>query len=123
MELGGRGMSRKQQVLTSLRSLESRLPQIEKYDGKKTLTAVTKELAKTRGVCRRSLSAGSYAAYGEIYDGLILAIRQMTESDGSALDSEDISLCKELLRYLIHETEKEKKFKKDIVFLPYKASM
>lgn len=116
-------MSKKQHVLANLRALESRLSEIAKTGSREALVDASQVLEDTRDVCRRGLPSNSYVAYGEIYDGLILAIRQMTENEGAALDQESFSLCRELLGHLVRETEEETNFKKDIVFLPYKACM
>ncbi|MBQ7479974.1 MAG: hypothetical protein IJT01_13940, partial [Selenomonadaceae bacterium] len=116
-------MSRKQRVLTGLRAIESGLQQVEKTGSKEELAAVAKKLTVTRDLCRQGLLESGYAKYGEIYDGLILATQQMTGSKDPEFEKDAIALCEELLRHLAAETEKEKKFKKDIVFLPYKASM
>ncbi len=116
-------MSRKQRVLMKLRAIESGLQQVEKTGSQEALVTAAKDLETARDLCCQGLSESGYVKYGEIYDGLVLATQQMTESKDPESDKDAIALCQELLRYIMRETEGETGFKKDIVFLPYKASM
>ena len=116
-------MAGKQRILRRLNVVKADLEQAEKTNSKEALNNVSQMLIKARDICRHGLSEINYAAYGEVYDGLITASRQMAESEEASFDKEALSLCQEILQYLIRETEKETKFKKDIFFLPYKASM
>ena len=81
------------------------------------------ELVKAQDLCRNGLPDKSYAKYGEVYDGLIMAIRQIYSGAAGQEKEDIISLCRDLLQYIVTETENEKHFKKEMVFLPYKASM
>ena len=116
-------MAKKQRVLESLRAVESELRKAAKTGSKKNAVNIMQNLTAIRDVCRISLPEDSYAKYGEIYDGLILAVEQMTKVKELRLNEEAFSLSMDLLQYLIRITEEETGFKKDIVFLPYKASM
>ena len=116
-------MSKKERILTSLMAIETELLKAAKAASKKNAVNVLKNLAAIRDVCREGLSESSYVKYGEIYDGLILAVEQMTKVKELRSNEEAFSLSGELLQYIIRETERETNFKKDIFFLPYKASM
>ena len=84
---------------------------------------VLHNLEEARKLCQQGLRAGDYAKYGEVYDGLIMAVGQIISGKAGKDAGEIVSLCKELLQHLVMETGKEEQFKKELVFLPYKASM
>ncbi|MBR3723347.1 MAG: hypothetical protein IKN12_11405, partial [Selenomonadaceae bacterium] len=111
-------MAKKQRVLESLRMVESELRKAAKTGSKKNAVNIRENLTALRDVCYAGLSENSYAKYGEIYDGLILAVEQMTKVKELRLNEEAFSLSMDLLQYLIRITEEETSFKKDIVFLP-----
>lgn len=116
-------MSRKKRVLRRLHLVESDLQKTAKTNSKAMWGIVAKGLIAARDIWQEGLTEKTYLAYGEIYDGLILASQQMAASEEKSIEADTISLCRELLQYLIGQTEKETAVKKDIVFLPYKASM
>ena len=116
-------MSRKKRVLRRLHLVESDLQKTAKTNSKAMWGIVSKGLIAARDIWQEGLTEKTYLAYGEIYDGLILASQQMAASEEKSIEADTISLCRELLQYLIGQTEKETAVKKDIVFLPYKASM
>ena len=85
------------------------------------LNAMRSALVQARDLCFQGLSEKRFAEYKDTYDGLLLAIDQL---GADAPDQgEIVSLCSELLQYTITQTQKETTFKKEIFFLPYKASM
>ena len=85
------------------------------------LRAIHDALVQARDLCFQGLSKNRFAEYKDTYDGLLLALEQLA---ADAPDKEEIvSLCSELLQYMIAQTQKETAFKKEIFFLPYKASM
>ena len=116
-------MSRKQRVLMELRTAGSGLLQAAETESKETMGAAARALAATRDLCRQGLPESSYARYSEVFDGLILITQKMSESEDTDIEKDMLALCQELLRSLIREVEGETGFKKDIFFLPYKASM
>lgn len=116
-------MSRKKRVLRRLHLIESDLQKTAKTNSKAMWGIVSKGLIAARDIWQEGLTEKTYSAYQEIYDGLILASQQMAASEEKSIEADTISLCRELLQYLIGQTEKETAVKKDIVFLPYKASM
>lgn len=85
------------------------------------LNTTRKALVQARDLCFQGLPSGRFNEYQDTYDGILLAIDQLA---ASAADSGEIaSLCQDLLQYLSVQTQKETVFKKEIFFLPYKASM
>ena len=82
-----------------------------------------KQLTEARDLCRKGLPESDCVAYGEIYDGMVLAVEQMVKSGQGTLQEEVRSLLAEILRGLLEKTRTEQHFKKEVVFLPYKASM
>ncbi|SFW31941.1 CDP-glycerol glycerophosphotransferase family protein [Selenomonas ruminantium] len=87
------------------------------------LRPVLHNLEEARKLCQQGLTESNYAKYGEVYDGLIMAIKQILSGEAGKDAGEIVGLCKELLEHIMAETSKEEHFKKEIVFLPYKASM
>ena len=85
------------------------------------LNAMRNALVQARDLCFQGLSSDRVSDYQDVYDGLLLAADQLAEG---AEDGQTIaSLCQDLLQYLSGQTQKETSFKKEIVFLPYQASM
>ena len=85
--------------------------------------SVLMNLAKAKELCQKGLPEKSFAKYGEVYDGLIMAGKQICLGEAGNDEVDILSLCRDLLQYLVTETEKETNFKKEMVFLPYKYSM
>ena len=85
------------------------------------LNATRNALVQARDLCFQGLSENRFAEYKDTYDGLLLAIDQLTANVSD--QGEIVSLCSELLQHTITQTLKETAFKKEIFFLPYKASM
>lgn len=85
------------------------------------LKAMRNALVQARDLCFQGLSENRFDAYKDTYDGLLLAIDQLAADAPD--QGEIVSLCSELLQYTITQTQKETTFKKEIFFLPYKASM
>lgn len=85
------------------------------------LQAIRNALLQARDLCFQGLSASRFADYQDTYDGLLLATEQLKA--GAPETQEILSLCDELLQFMIAQTQKETAFKKEIFFLPYKASM
>lgn len=87
------------------------------------LHPVYQNLVEARKLCRKGLSERNFVKYGEIYDGILMAIRQVLSGKAGKEAEEIVNLCKELLEHIVLETSKEERFKKEMVFLPYKYSM
>jgi len=116
-------MSRKENVLKCLHTLESELLQISNTNNNEILAVIMKNLEITKNVCVQGLPKTNCEKYNKLYDDMFLAVKEIACSDNAKIKKHSFSKCNELIKRLIHKTEKETKFKKDVVFLPYKASM
>ncbi|WP_051180062.1 hypothetical protein [Selenomonas ruminantium] len=87
------------------------------------LHPVLHNLEEARDLCQQGMTGSNYAQYGEVYDGLIMAVKQIISGEAGRDTEEIVRLCKDLLEHIVMETRREEHFKKEIVFLPYKASM
>ena len=116
-------MAIKQRALTKLNTLENHMRHAMETKDRATLSGLCRDLEEARNLYREGLPQHSYSAYGEVYDGLILATEKLMEEEEADAQKEILLLCRELLQCIITETEKERRFKKEMVFLPYKASM
>jgi hypothetical protein len=75
-------------------------------------------------VCKEHLSNERYAVYSEIFDGMISAIVRSDQEQFTIQELEEVcELCTALLEFTTNALKNEKEIKKEIVFLPYKASM
>ena len=72
---------------------------------------------------KEELSDERYKFYAELLDGITLAVMQFSQQIDESTRNEMFNLSRDLLKYVFNELIKEKGIKKDIVFLPYKASM
>ena len=84
---------------------------------------VLQRLIKAQSLCKKGLPEIVYKEYGDIYDGLIMAFRQLQNSEVASEQREIFSLCDDILQHIVTETTREERFKKEMVFLPYKVSM
>lgn len=84
---------------------------------------VLRDLMEAREFCQQGLTEENYTKYEEIYDSLILSIKQILSGEVGEDAGEIVGLCKELLEHIVLETSREEHFKKEMVFLPYKVSM
>ena len=116
-------MAIKQRALKKLHTTKHRILRMMGAGSKAVLGGSCHDLAELRDLYREGLPQQYYAAYGEIFDGLILAVQTMIEDGEEDLQEDVFALCQELLEHLEKETAKETRFKKEIFFLPYKASM
>ena len=116
-------MAIKQRALRKLNMTKNHVLHAMGMGSKASLDDIYRNLIETRDLYWEGLSQQNYAAYGEIYDGLILAVLKMME-DGETDDQEEaLLLCAELLEHLEKKTRKETLFKKEILFLPYISAM
>ena len=81
------------------------------------------DLQTIKNIFREELSEGRFQFYSEQLDGVILAVTQFSQEIDVSAKLEMYGLSRDLLKYIFAELAKEKEIKKDIVFLPYKASM
>lgn len=75
-------------------------------------------------ICKKGLSLGRYNEYAELFDQIMTALQQgrSEQLERDQLD-EVCDLSCSLLQKLVNELLQEKEVKKEILFLPYKASM
>ena len=116
-------MAIKQRALIKLDTTKNHFLSAASTGSKAALEEACRELKETRDLYRGGMPSQNYAAYGEVFDGLILDVQKMMEN-GEGGFREDVSArCQERLARLEKETEEETRFKKEIFFLPYKSAM
>ncbi|MBR6268201.1 MAG: hypothetical protein IKR28_07735 [Selenomonadaceae bacterium] len=116
-------MAIKKRVLMRLDVLESHMHNAMKEKGRTALRDAYNVLVELRDMYKEGLPASNYPVYGEIYDGLMVAVQQLIVDKDIDSQEDVYLLCDELIQYIKKETEQEKHFKKEIVFLPYQAAM
>ncbi len=115
-------MAIKSRLLSKLKSTYVSLNMAENAHPQK-LHPILRQLMEAKDLCKLGLTESNYARYGEVYDGLIMAVKQVLSGEAGNDAKEIVALCKDLLQHIVLETGKEEKFKKEMVFLPYKYSM
>lgn len=116
-------MAIQKRLLSKLKSLYISL-KMTPQNKPQEIRALLQRLTEARNLCQKGLPEEAYKMkYGEVYDGLIMAIEQILSGEATGDAGEIFTLCRELLQHIVLETTKEEKFKREIVFLPYKASM
>ncbi len=113
-------MAIKERLLKQLQIVRDGLNAMPPFHSR-DLNAMRNALVQARDLCFQGLSEKHFAEYKDTYDGLLLAIDQLAADAPD--QGEIVSLCSELLQYTLAQTQKEMHFKKEIFFLPYKASM
>ncbi len=113
-------MAIKERLLKQLNIVQDGLHAMPPFHSR-DLNAMRNALLQARDLCFRGLSESRFAEYKDTYDGLLLALEQLATDAPD--EDEIVSLCSDLLQYMITQTQKETSFKKEIFFLPYKASM
>ena len=116
-------MAIKQRALMKLDVLKSHMHNAMKEKGRTALRDAYNVLAELRDMYKEGLPSSNYPVYGEIYDGLIVAVQQLIVDKDIDSQEDVYLLCDELIQYIKKETEQEKHFKKEIFFLPYQAAM
>lgn len=115
-------LSRKtrQQVLELLETVDAGLVRFPSATEKAAMLGdCIAAFSVAQDICREALSEERLAFYREMLDTLAEALKQMSVAEDGA---EIASLCHSLLEWLLG-TLREEPVKKEIVFLPYKASM
>lgn len=113
-------MAIKERLLKQLQIVRDGLNAMPPFHSR-DLNTTRNALVQARDLCFQGLSSGRFDSYRETYDGLLLAVDQLATDAPD--QGEIVSLCSELLQHTIVQTQKETAFKKEIFFLPYKASM
>lgn len=113
-------MAIKERLLKQLNIVRDGLCAMPPFNSR-DLNTMRNALVQARDLCFQGLHSGRFGDYQDTYEGLLLAVDQLI---AGAADSQEIApLCDELLHHLSAQTQKETAFKKEIFFLPYKASM
>lgn len=107
-------MAIKNNILINLETAQNNLINKNFYE------EALKNIFYAKELCQKGLSKENFIAYEEVYDGIILALNNLTNA-GEIKELKNLAL--EFLTYLINETQNENKFKKEIVFLPIQAAM
>lgn len=115
-------MAIKKRLLSKLKSIYVSL-EMNARGSIRDVHVLLQRLTEAQSLCRKGLPEASYKKYEEIYDGLIMALKQIQAGEAAEDVQEILLLCSELLQHIVVETSKEEKFKKEMFFLPYKASM
>ena len=112
------------QIIEMLENVKQGIARIEAAPEAAMLEECIAALQSIADICRGHFSAEHYAVYGEVFDGMLSAIVQ---NGVVQLSQEELrkaaALCQELITFVIEQLQQEKEIKKEIVFLPYKASM
>ena len=104
MDSEAREMAIKERLLKQLDIVRDGLNAMPPFYSR-DLNATRKALVQARDLCFQGLSENRFDAYKDTYDGLFLAIDQLTADAPD--QGEIVSLCSELLQYTITQTQKE----------------
>ncbi|MBR4695749.1 MAG: hypothetical protein IKO94_06680, partial [Selenomonadaceae bacterium] len=116
-------MAIKQRVLAKLAAIETDVHAVAETGNLSLLDAAAKDLETVRGLCHSGLPRQFSVTYNEVFDGIITAVRTLLAGLSNDNPGEVCSLYLELVREIGKSIAKENHFKKEIVFLPYQASM
>lgn len=116
-------MAIKQRVLAKLAAIETDFHAVAETGDLSLLDAAMKDLETVRGLCHSGLPQQFSATYNEVFDGIITAVRTLLAGLSKDNPREVCLLCFELVQEIGKSIAKENHFKKEIVFLPYQASM
>ena len=112
----------RRQLLESLENVrQGMLHSMAEQGGSRQILAEALESIKIS--CRQGLSDLRYAYYEEFLDGILLSLESLKSVYARDGRREIMFLCQDILFHVEQELQQEKEVKKDIVFLPYKASM
>ena len=115
--------STQQNLIKNLITLKEVFRQIEWTDTAQR-GAVQEILQAFDEQCRANFSDIRYADYHDTVSGLVHTIDMTDWQELSAEESKECcQLCQDIIFYLVKILRDEQEIKKDIVFLPYKASM
>ena len=92
-------------------------------DGNIMLPDALTSLKNADETLKKGLLPIYYAEYREVVDGIISALEGLASGTDVGEGQEILSMSLELLTFVETRVAKETRFKKEIVFLPYKADM
>jgi len=110
------------EIVESLSVLEIKFRQIKETSQTAMFVTCVVLLQSIKKKCKSNLSEQRGAYYIEIFDGILLALQKRERLQHESL-VEVCDLCTELLQFVTKELLQEKEVTKEILFLPYKASM
>lgn len=116
-------MAIKQRLMERMRSLAADMAALDAAAFWHTAHTFAAKLTAAREVCRTGLPSAAYQAYGELYDGLLFSLSRGAEAMSVSEQEASFQLFRDVLSGLGDALREERLFKKEIVFLPYKASM
>lgn len=116
-------MAIKKRALKMIKNIEHYLQHEIETGDRARLNSVYHDFTELQELYMEGLPKRRYTVYGEIFDGMLRATDIIAETEDFDAQGETLPLCLELLQFVKAETEKEHYFKKEIIFLPYKASM
>ena len=116
-------MAIKQRVLAKLAAIEKEFHVAVETGNLSLLDATREGLETVQGLCHRGLPHQFSAVYREVFEGIITAVRTLLAGLSKDNPGEVCLLCLELVHEIGKSIAKENHFKKEIVFLPYQASM
>jgi len=112
------------QILQMLEDTSLGIQNSKQAQDETLLAACVTAIEAVAEVCQNELSAARYAHYQDIFDGMTIAFQQSREAHMTADKlNEACDLSIELIQYVEKELKHDPEVKKEIVFLPYKASM
>lgn len=116
-------MAIRQRLLEQMRRIEREMASLSVAAFWRAARDFAENLTAVRELCRTGLSSAYYEAYREIYDGVIFALSKAADEMSVTEREEAYSLCHDVISRLATALRGETHFKKEIVFLPYNASM
>ena len=123
MEHGELKMAIRERVLNQLATMEQDLDHAWKTGEAGAWDAALQRMKDTRNLCQQGLPTSAYSVYGEICDGMVLALEKTIENGLENVQEDVVFLLFELVRHIKEQAGNEQHFKKEIFFLPYKVSM
>lgn len=112
------------QILQMLEDTSLGIQNSKQAQDETLLAACVTAIEAVAEVCQNELSAARYAHYQDIFDGMTIAFQQSMDAHMTADKlNEACDLSIELIQYVEKELKHDPEVKKEIVFLPYKASM
>jgi len=114
----------RRQIVELLSTVEEGIRYIKASAQTTMFEGCTLALTSIAEACQKGLSAERYSDYARIFDKIMAAVKQGRSEliDQTQLD-QTCDLCCKLLQMAVKELLHEKEVKKEILFLPYKASM
>lgn len=116
-------MAIKQRLMERMRCLAADMAALDAAAFWHTARTFAAKLTAAREVCRTGLPSAAYQVYGELYDGLLFSLSRSAEAMSVSEQEASFRLFRDVLSGLGDALREERRFKKEIVFLPYKASM